>query len=387
MKLTRTLSIALLLALLCTPQIFAQGDLQIFGFYQGFFQRTDGHFTLTGDIPTPGGIVKRDLATNKTNLSSGNIQEVNIFFRKELTADLTVWLNFEYLNSFSTENKWGNLNLEEAWINYDLGEYLNIKVGQLIPRFNYLNEIKNRMPLLPYITRPLVYESSMKSLINSGNYAPEHAFVQLSGKYSLNEVELNYAAYIGNSETAYTTQVQIGSAISGSDTTNFKLFGGRVGLKYDNLRMGVSATFDKNKQLTIKEDVDRTRLGLDFGYSIFNFFVEAEYIKVSLSPKSVSTDMDKQFYYGLVGYDFGEKFFVFGRYSYLEDKQINYFASGMSNYVIGCGFRPRSSVVLKAEYGVSTSSGNFPVMMGTTAINANSDLETKSFIIACSILF
>ncbi|MFZ6034048.1 MAG: hypothetical protein ACOYVE_12165 [Melioribacter sp.] len=372
--------------------ISAQSDLQIFGFYQVQIQKVKGFSTVKGDVPTPAGVINMTFQDERNDYTSSNLQQLNVFFRKEITSKLTAWVNFEYINSFSTERKWGDLNLEEAWVNYDFNPYLNIKAGYLIPKFNYMNEVKNRMPLLPYIVRPLVYETSLKSVINSGDFLPERAFLQLSGKVLSGEMEFNYSAYIGQAEPEYALSGEnYGAAVTSTDTTNFKLFGGRVGFQYDNLRLGVSATFDKdNQQATLKEDVNRTRIGADLGFTFNSVFMDAEYIKVMLDSKKSSADMDKLFYYGTLGYDINDKVFLYATYSYLEDKQVSFMANGMKGIMFGAGFKPVSSVVLKLQYAsYQVEDGKFPVLIDSALppIQADTQLDFKGYLMALSIMF
>ena len=161
--------------------LFAQSELQVFGFFQGSMNKLEGAFSAVADMPAMLGGGKMTLKADDNNYLSVQNQQLNVFFRKEINSSFTAWVNLEVNGSFNSSKNWGSLSLEEAWINYQSNDYLNIKAGLLIPKFAYLNEIKNRMPLLPYITRPLVYEASLSRTIDISNYVPERAFVQVYG--------------------------------------------------------------------------------------------------------------------------------------------------------------------------------------------------------------
>lgn len=241
--------------------INAQDDLQIFGFFQAGITKTNGSYSVIADVPqSVFGTDKLVLAQKSNDYLSPSVQQMNLYLRKELTPKITSWINLQVVGNLNVSDKFGNISLEEAWVNYQASDAFNIKAGLLIPRFAYMNEIKNRMPLLPYITRPLVYESGSNP-VNYARFIPERAFVQINGYFPTESVTFDYSAFVGSSEKSYI--IAGGAGGSSADTTNFKLFGGRVGLKYKELRFGVSGTFDKeNQQKTIKEDVDRNQVSI-----------------------------------------------------------------------------------------------------------------------------
>ena len=106
------------------------------------------------------------ISANKESITF-NLQQLNMFFQRDITQQWTSFVNVEILNNYSSSRQWGALNLEEAWVKYRRNNFFSLKLGLQIPIFNNLNEIKNRTPLLPYIIRPLVYETSMSEAISS----------------------------------------------------------------------------------------------------------------------------------------------------------------------------------------------------------------------------
>jgi hypothetical protein len=143
---TRAATIVFLL-LLCIPASRASardGDapLRVFGYFQNSLQ----HWTTFENHPPQ---------------NSFSVQQLNLFMKKDLAPHWTAFVNFEFLNNYSSSRRWGAMNLEEAWVKYQSGPTFNLKLGLQIPTFNNLNEIKNRTPLLPYVIRPLVYEGAL----------------------------------------------------------------------------------------------------------------------------------------------------------------------------------------------------------------------------------
>jgi hypothetical protein len=312
--------------------------------------------------------------------NSFNIQQMNILLRKELGHDFSAFVNVELTNSFSSERNWGALNLEEAWVKYQIIPELSIKGGLLIPTFNNLNAIKSKTPLLPYIVRPVVYESSMSVLIGT-DYVPERAYIQLYGTKTLGDVDLNYAAYTGNSETSYITTGVAGSTVTGNDTTTFKMIGGRVGISTRGIKAGISGTYDrKNVQVPVipapyfvsPGNVPRVRIGGDLSFKVDAFSFEGEFILVRHTLNDFSkaalagivqmtTDprtgkspfhygLDKKFGYVNLMYDINDQWYVYAGYDYLSDEFNTIFNDGLMKYSVGGGFRPIDQVVLKAQY-------------------------------------
>ncbi|KAA3618466.1 MAG: hypothetical protein D8M58_13460 [Calditrichaeota bacterium] len=399
MKRFQSILFAFLVFALCSPS-FAQEDLEVFGFFQGVLSQQTGEFNLTTDLSPLGQSAETVLDEADSDFINSNVQQLNLFFRKELTDNFTALVNLEFLSSYSSRREWGALNLEEAWLRYQHSELFNIKAGLLIPRFNNLNEIKNRMPLLPYTVRPLVYEASLATVIPIHEYIPERAFLQFYGEMPSGDLSFDYAAYIGQSETAYIASgTTIGASSPGTDTTKFKLIGGRAGITYDNLKVGVSGTFDKaNRQAEIGEDVPRVRIGGDISFSYSDFFVEAEYISVTLDPDKYLGETEKLFYFGTAGYNITDEFTAYGTYSHLEDKESDFLATGMKGILFGLNYKPDYSVVIKVQYSNYSADGtlknvvNIPLPPPAPAgsiytTDAKSKLDYTSLSLAVSVLF
>ena len=369
---------------------YAQSDLQIFGFFQGTANRMNGGYSVIATVPKSiFGTDKLTLDEKKDEYTSLSVQQLNLFIRKELNANFTAWVNFEITGQFNSTNKWGSFSLEEAWVNYQASDAFNLKLGISIPRFAYLNEIKNKMPLLPYITRPLVYESSNPA-IDGTDYVPEKAFAQAFGYIPLSGVSLDYSVFIGPSEKPYIDGSGKATGGNSVDTTNFKLFGGRVGIKIGDFRLGVSATFDKdNQQSKLKQDVPRSRMAFDLGYSYKNFFLDGEYISIKLSPSDVSASQDKLFYYGTLGYNISESLFAYGCYSYLKDDNNSVLSAGMKGLTFGAGYKPTDALVVKIGYSNYNAASSFPLILNPAlpAFTTDVQLDYTVYQFAISVLF
>ncbi|MFH0735369.1 MAG: hypothetical protein V1773_11290 [bacterium] len=306
------LTILIILLALSTKSNAQSSDLQIFGYFQGYYNYfSDFSVNLPMNPMLNSGKPVKQFSTNAK--SSFLSQQLNLFFKKDFSGELgefTTFVNLELTSNYSSDNLWGAFNLEEAWLKYNSSDAFNVKFGTLIPTFNNLNEIKNRTPLLPYMFRPLVYETYVADIIALEDFIPEQAFMQVYGKLNLSEnLDFHYSAFIGNAEKSYVAQKTSGIVLPGQDTSKFKTVGGRIGLKYNTIKMGISGTFDRDNQNKIfnqsilnkpnysgtylaplSGDLPRIRLGADLSFSVADFVFESEFIAVKYN---ISDDQKK----------------------------------------------------------------------------------------------
>ena len=181
------------------------------------------------------------------------LQQLNLMLQKDLSQRWSSFVNFEFTNSFSSFDNWGSFSLEEAWAQYRQSRYFRLKLGLLIPRFNNLNIIKNRTPLLPYIIRPLVYETSFQESFPIEEFIPEQAYVQIHGSAPVGgEFKIDYSGYWGNSPNISTGD---SSFKTGLDSTDTFLFGIRLGVRHPNFKLGFSSTSDKTNRFIVLIDL------------------------------------------------------------------------------------------------------------------------------------
>jgi len=261
---------------------------------------------------------------------SFSLQQMNLFLQHDLSENWSAFAGLEFINNYNSGKSWGDFSLSEVWVKYYLSKRLNVKLGLQIPTFNHLNEISNKTPLLPYIVRPLAYESSFAEFMNLDDFIPRRAFVQIYGFLPIEETKLDYSFYLGNSPNISSKVTKAGQ--SGIDTSNIFLVGGRVGLRYEDVKIGFSATYDEinsivdfdahfenNEKFTFK-NVPRFRIGHDILMDFKKFSFSAEYIKVLYNTNNL-IDLDKQFFYATIGYRITEDLFT---YFSLFSTQENY---------------------------------------------------------------
>jgi hypothetical protein len=332
-------------------------DLKVFGYFQVSFEHQK-------DINTP------------RESNSFNLQQLNLFLQKELAQKWTIFINFEFVNSFSSFRNWGAHNLEEAWVRYRASEQFKLKLGLQVPPFNNLNEIKNKTPLLPYIIRPLIYESSFNEFIALDEFVPGRAFAQVYGIIPARQLKLEYAVFIGDSPNINDDPSR-GRGQTGIDTTTRFLAGGRFGIRTNNFKLGISATNDyldfsqsdlaPGYPIADFKQVRRLRLGGDFSLSFGKFDWESEAISVTYDDDYAEIDANKEFYYGTLGYHFTERLFAYG--SYWITRQ-NFFSMNYWDFnapTTGVTYELREMIVIKMQYGRATIKYSQPAAMKEVA--------------------
>ncbi len=311
------------------PNAFGQfGDLPINTF--GYFQISAQHQTeINGD----------------DDANDFSLQQLNLIFESNLSRQWRAFVDFEFLNNFSSSRRWGSFDINEAWISYRASRRLTLKAGLHVPVFNHLNDIKNRTPLLPYVIRPLVYEESFREILNIEEYVPERAYAQVKGFLSLKQAKVDYAAYVGNSpniRSQFDTALDGSDGQTGVDTTETVLVGGRLGLRYKALTLGGSFTREHVDFFRGLEDpfglarqtltsVPKTRLGADLSLYLGRISFEGEVIAVrydvdeprELPPfpgqRRARMDLNRLFYYGTLGYNINDRLFAYASYWFSDE--------------------------------------------------------------------
>lgn len=262
---------------------------------------------------------------SEPDYTSFSVQQMNVMIQKDISPAWTTFVNLEFVNSFSTSRMFGDLNLEEAWVRYRINTHLSLKLGLHTPEFNRLNTIKTKMPLLPYIIRPLVYESSVSEGIPIHEYVPDHAYISLYGTRTVGSCKFDHSIYVGNSPNLSTTT---GDGQSAVDTSKTFLTGARVGIRSGHIQAGVSGTLDfvdYSRDITdyLHEDEDtkeipRYRFGTDLRLTAGPLTFEGEMIKVWYKDDIDITLIDKSFYYGTLLLAASDRLTLFAGYWYTE---------------------------------------------------------------------
>ncbi len=299
--------------------------------------------------------------------SSFALQQLDLFVAKEISDDFKMFIDLELKLNFSSEDNWGQAKVQEAWAEYSASDLFNLRAGILFPKFNNMNEIKNKS-FLPYAIKPIVYDQMFSNDRESDYFIPDRAYLEAYGFYPIHNIRLEYALYAGNSSKDYisnNTSNDTATLKGGLDTKGleFKLFGGRIGIRKDDekFKAGISFTKDKEKvyldfqsikyPVSIKDDIDRYRLGLDLSFSVWKFDSESEMVNVMYDfedPQNPWISLNRMFLYSTLLYNATDKFFGYFCYQYTSHKTIS--EDNSYTYSLGCGYKFNDAITLKMQY-------------------------------------
>jgi hypothetical protein len=332
------------------------------------------------------------LLATQEEVNSFNLQQLNLFVAHDLTPRWSAFVNIEAVNGFSSQHGWGSLNIEEAWVRWAPNDRFQLKLGLLIPKFNRLNEIKNRTPVLPYIMRPLVYEASLADAVALEEYVPRRAYAQAYGHFGLaGGLKLDYAVYLGNTAGVNSDPTR---GQTGVDTTDALMGGGRIGLRYRDVQIGVSATGEPTDFFVGLEDtlggspdrfrdVPRARLGVDFSFEVWRIAFESEYIDVVYEEDAPEVNLNKRFAYATLGIHATERWFFYLSHWYTKQhfndlvnpSVVEFFVPNM-----GFAFTKDDHVTFKGQFGTGEHRTDAPGVAEQTQ-----DFDYTSF--AVSVFF
>ncbi len=352
-------------------QLYAQSSIDIYGYVQSSYLFFHNKFD-----PYPPE-EEQDYTYHNMGLN-----QLNLFFEKDLGDNFSGFINFEFINNFSSDKGYGSLNLQEVYLKWDFHDYLKVKFGMVIPQFNAMFEIYNRTPLLPYLIRPKLYDATSGNLVDIFDILPQKALVQINGSVPVDAASIEYALFAGNPPNNFLSSpnndLLPGYVAYGESAVKYFSLGGRIGVKIGGLRAGLSGSIDKDNRENFETDSDgntanlgdlpRYRVGVDFNFKFNKFELSAEYLKVktkvtsdiqdslnswsSLDPYFIGNSFDKTFYYATLLYNFSDRLFAYVMYDYLNDSVDPYYfgLDGYYGYHFGGGYYLNDNVILKVQY-------------------------------------
>jgi hypothetical protein len=152
------------------------------------------------------------------------------------------------------------------------------------------------------------------------------------------------------------------------DTTQAFMAGFRVGLRHKETTLGISLTSEP-VDLNIYpgaadtlgvdpasiDEVRFTRIGLDFYTRIWRITAESEYININYDEDLDEVDLDKEFWYGTLGYHFDEQWYVYTSRWHTEEALWHPALGGVHRtFVIsgvGARFALNDRLTFKFQYG------------------------------------
>ncbi len=372
MKISKTCFLIIILSLF--PCILFSDGMQVMGSLQSIYMQRENSLHITNNY------WNEEINETSSN-STFAVQQLDLILSNEFDYNIKTFVDLTFNWNYDSNKGWGEFNIQEAWAQYSYSDALNIQFGQLIPRFNYNNELRNKLPLLPYIIRPVYYEKILNNIFNVEDLIPETAYFQVYGMLPLmSKIRLDYSFFAGNSEDSYiinskdNNQYHLSENVNGIDTTGLKqkLIGGRIGVhtSSESIRFGVSVTHDyDNRRDTLLRmwpspigDLDRWRIGWDMNFTFSGFELDGEFIFVDYKVGDSNFEdnmmtfapniVNKKEYYILsyltsVLYNINSKLFVYGRYNNIDNTVDNFKVKDIS---LGAGYRILPNCIAKIQY-------------------------------------
>ena len=285
-------------------------------------------------------------------------------------GDGTIENNQSYdQGNFGRPVNWGGVNIERAWVEYDLLPQLTVQAGAFLTPYGIWN-VDHGMPAIISITRPYV--------MNEQIFPERQAGIQLYGMHTMGEYALGYHATVSNGR-GYFDQFR--------DLDETKAFGARLQFHtpwLGSLRFGVSAYQGRfvdresdytklNPKTGVVDNVTPKGVRYDefaYGFDILQEWrglrVQAELVGHSVGYLDGRRQADAAGFrpdtysiggYVLVGYRFSSlwnmmPYGTYQRYRREETSQAAVFSS-LENYQVGLNFRPVPTLVLKVQWGQS----------------------------------
>lgn len=380
---------AFIIAFLFTASMLtAQEEVQLFGYFQPYYTSFSNKYGPPGP------------PTGEQNYSYNTlgIGQFNLFLQRKFGDDFNAFVNFEYINNFSSGRGFGDYNIQEAYVRWDLKDYFRLKFGMVIPQFNAMFQIYNRTPLLPYLNRPKLYEATSGNLVDIFDILPQKALLHIDGFVPTSFANFDYAVYISGPTNGFISSPKNdllpGYVPFGQTSVKYMGIGGRAGFTAGPVKAGFSATTDvENKRHYLADmankyrsymddsvaqvylndatnlgDLDRVRIGADLTITFEKITIAAEFLKTSTDVSSanqafldqwhagdsyyIGDSFDKLFYYVSVTYFLNDESYVYGLYDFLDDKADPFYFGTKGYYGIGggAGYNVNDHMVLKVQY-------------------------------------
>ncbi len=390
---------------LCSIELYSQ-SMDIFGSMQSLFMHRDNKVSFKNTmLPMQG---EESIKNNTFAL-----QQFDLMFSNEFDYNIKAFADVTFNWNYSSEKDWGQFEIQEAWAQIALSDELNIQFGQIIPKFNYNNEYRNKLPILPYIIRPVYYEKILNNLFNVEDLIPNRAFLQLHGIVPLlSNIRLDYSLFLGNSEDSYiitnkeSKEYALSDIVSGIDpnTEKEKLIGARLGIHSacETARMGFSFTHDyDNRQDSMflmwqspMGSIERWRIGWDMNFNFSGIEIDGEFIYVdyNASPQDFVEEhklnthklMNQEEFYilsylGSVLYNITDDLFIYTRYNSITNTIDHLNTKDLS---FGAGYKILPNVVGKAQYLNHSQSYE----IGSNE-NIYFNFDVDMYVFALSVLF
>jgi hypothetical protein len=365
-------------------------NLRVFGYSQSLMNNVTTE-NLDGNLAFGG---------SEYTTRSFFLQQTNVFLANRFSRKSSAFVNIEFVNNQDVEKGFGNLSLQEAWFDYNVSNDFSLKFGKLLPKFGALNDQRNRTPILPFATRPLIYENLYGEIFNQEDYVPLFAFFQAEKRFELsNKLSLETTAFLSGAEEDLLVSPDNRadeSSLTGSNSTDNLTLGGKINFVFSDynvgiFKLGLSLAYDGalvNGSIVPTEvrQINPAVLAPDLGTAgrmryVFDLNIQLDRLEIlgeyAISKVNYSDDQvaafdamnafttgipganlpayanmnNSKFYWANITYNFKNDFYLLARYEELTTGNDAFFLNeeGLRLMTFGGGYR-YNNLVFKAEF-------------------------------------
>lgn len=267
-----------------------------------------------------------------------------LYFGHEFTDNLRFFSELELEHALAGEGKDGEVELEQAYIEYDINDHHRVKGGVFLVPVGILNEThepntfygveRNNVEarIIPStwweagiafsgeLSHGFSYDAALHSGLNVNN-----TFAVRSGRQKVSEAEANDLAYTGRLKWTGMPGVELAAT-----------------LQYqENIAQGNIANTDDATLFETHAVIERGPFGFRALYAQWDLEGDA--------PEATGAD-EQEGWYVEPSYRINDYFGVFARYSEWDNQAGSSSDSEFEQYDIGVNWWPHKNVVIKADY-------------------------------------
>lgn len=328
-------SISLLISLLLASTLSAQDDM--------FFER-GGNLGGYGELHY--NYVKPE---NGETTKTLDFHRFVLFYGYNWTEKWSLKAEVEIEHNFVADDH-GELELEQAYINYKHADWLNIQVGVILPSVGLLNEF-HEPPLFLSVERPDYHKNIIPTTWFGNGLA-------ITGNYKSFDYKLTIMEGLNGNKFSESSGIRSGRQKGFKSNAENLLYNARVDYYgVSGLKAGISFTY--NKAFHEISEIPFSLVEFHSTYYKNNVYAVFEYGNISYS----NYEIEKSYgFYADLGYNVGGllglngELIPFLRYSDYNpsavtksggDAEIKYHNS---KWMIGAAFKPIPEVVFKIDY-------------------------------------
>ncbi|MCF8243339.1 MAG: hypothetical protein K9J16_18335 [Melioribacteraceae bacterium] len=294
--------------------------------------------------------VKPENAQTKSNL---DFHRFVVFLSHSFSEKWSFKSEVELEHNFVNDGQ-GELELEQAYVNYHYANYFGLQFGVVLPSVGLLNEF-HEPPLFLSVERP-DYHSKIIPTTWFGNGAAVY------GYYEGFDYKLTVMEGLDGNKFDYSSGIRSGRMKGYKSDASRMLYNARVDyIGFSGLRAG--ASFSYNNAKTDSVSIPLSLIEFHAQYKANNLVLVFEYGNISYGEGDLKASRG---FYGDIGYDVGKlagwesqliPFFRYTQYNTAADTEQGGSIEEVYSYakwMIGVSFLPLENIVFKMDYSINS---------------------------------